>query len=224
MSMRAKRLFDLAVALILLLALFPVFVIVGCLVWCNEPGPVIYRGVRVGLEGRSFSILKFRTMRRNLAPRGEITRKDDPRVTWIGRSLRAAKLDELPQLVNVLVGEMSLVGPRPEAPKYVACYTDEQRQVLSVRPGITGAAQVSFPHEERLLSGANPEQVYITLIMPTKLAIDLNYIRRWSFGLDLKLLAITLLAVVRPTPPPTLHEAAGLISGDHTLDEGKGTA
>lgn len=219
--MRAKRVFDATLAAILLLALFPVLVILGCLVWCNEPGPVLYRGVRAGREGRPFRILKFRTMTRAPTFSQEITVKDDPRVTWLGRWLRLTKLDELPQLINVLVGDMSLVGPRPEALKYVACYTNEQREVLSVRPGITGAAQVFFPHEEKILAGPDPEQLYRTRVMPAKLAIDLDYVCNWSFGLDLKLLALTILAIIHPIVAPPLDEVEVVGTGTQIMDEDK---
>ena len=177
MSRAAKRFFDVAVAAVLLLVLWPVLAIIACLIWSNEPGPIFYRGPRAGRDGRPFAVFKLRTM--TLAPqaRREITVSNDPRVTPIGRVLRATKLDELPQLINVVRGEMSLVGPRPESLHYVARYTDEQRQVLSVRPGITGAAQIYFPHEEGLLDGPDPETLYITRVMPAKLEIDLEYVR-----------------------------------------------
>lgn len=126
-----------------------------------------------------------------------ITAAGDSRVTRLGRLLRRFKLDELPQLLNVLKGEMSLVGPRPEDPRYVAHYTPEQRRVLSVRPGITGAASVRYRHEEVLLRGPDWETVYLTVIMPDKLKIDLAYIGHWSFGSDLKVLVQTGAALYR---------------------------
>jgi lipopolysaccharide/colanic/teichoic acid biosynthesis glycosyltransferase len=194
------------VAAALLVALLPLLVLIALGVWASQPGTVIYRGPRVGLGGRPFQILKFRTMA--LAPSSgasrEVTIRDDPRVTRFGRLLRATKLDELPQLVNVLRGEMSLVGPRPESPHYVACYTPAQRAVLTVRPGITGLSQVFFRHEERLLGGPDPERYYVAVVMPAKLKIDLDYVRRRSFGLDCKILALTLVTLVRPVPTPAL--------------------
>jgi FlaA1/EpsC-like NDP-sugar epimerase/lipopolysaccharide/colanic/teichoic acid biosynthesis glycosyltransferase len=222
MSMKAKRLFDVVVAALMLLALWPVLAIVACLIWMDERGPIIYRGQRAGRAGRPFHVFKFRTMTLAPMPRREITVTNDPRVTRIGRLLRASKLDELPQLFNVLRGEMSLVGPRPESPHYVAFYTAEQQQVLSVRPGITGAAQIYFPHEEELLAGPDPEQMYITQVMPAKLAIDLEYVRYWSFWLDLKLLALTLVALVRPVAPPPLHMQPVPAARPHDLERANG--
>ncbi len=203
--MKAKRIFDLTITAPLVLVLLPVFAIIACLIWCDERGPVIYRGPRVGRGGKPFAVFKFRSMTLAPLPRQEITVSNDPRVTRVGRFLRATKLDELPQLFNVLRGEMSLVGPRPESPHYVAHYTAEQRQVLSVRPGITGAAQIYFPHEEELLNGPDPEHLYLSRVMPAKLAIDLDYVRYWSLWLDFKLLFLTLVAVVRPVAPPPLR-------------------
>ncbi|HLW01592.1 MAG TPA: SDR family NAD(P)-dependent oxidoreductase [Ktedonobacterales bacterium] len=205
MSLHVKRFVDVAVAALLLLALSPVFAIIAGLIRLDEPGPVFHRGLRAGRNGRPFAVFKFRSMTLAPMPRQEITVSNDPRVTRIGRFLRATKLDELPQLFNVLRGEMSLVGPRPESPHYVAYYTAEQQQVLSVRPGITGAAQIYFPHEEELLNGPNPEQLYIRRVMPAKLAIDLDYVRYWSLWLDLKLIVLTLVAIVRPVAPSPLR-------------------
>ena len=141
---------------------------------------------------------KFRTMCLHADRMGAaVTRGGDPRVTRVGRVLRQWKLDELPQLVNVLRGEMSLVGPRPESPCYVEHYTPEQRRVLDVRPGITGATQIAYRHEETLLQNcANVEEEYITRVMPQKLAMDLQYIAERSFWLDIRLIAGTFLALV----------------------------
>ena len=197
-----SRVADVALAAILLVLLAPVFVAVACIVRLSGPGPVIYRGARVGRGGRQFHILKFRSMRADAPTRRDLTVAGDPRVTTLGRLLRLTKLDELPQLVNVVRGDMALVGPRPESPRYVAHYGPEQLAVLNVRPGITGAAQVVFAHEERLLSGPDPEAVYLDTVMPGKLAIDLEYVRRRSAWLDLRILALTLVAVVRPVRPP----------------------
>ena len=192
----AKRLFDLLLALALLVLLSPVFAIVAWLIKREDGGPVFYGGGRVGQHEKFFKILKFRTMILNADKLGPaITTGDDRRITQIGRFLRHYKLDELPQLVNVIKGEMSLVGPRPEAPAYVALYTPEQRQVLSVKPGITGLAAIEYRHEARLLKEATLADVYEREIMPAKLKLDLEYIRRRSFLYDLQLLARTALAL-----------------------------
>jgi lipopolysaccharide/colanic/teichoic acid biosynthesis glycosyltransferase len=141
--------------------------------------------------------------------RREITVRNDPRVTPVGRVLRATKLDELPQLVNVLRGEMSLVGPRPESPRYVAHYTSHQRAVLAVRPGITGPAQIVYCHEERLLGGRDPELQYLTVVMPAKLALDLDYVRHHSLRRDVGIVVRTLFALIRsPLPLPAARVTA----------------
>lgn len=199
-----KRFIDIVVALVFLVVLFPVLLALGLAVWLSDPGPIIYRGRRIGREGREFAIMKFRSMRRDTGARGAITVGNDPRVTPVGRALRATKLDELPQLVNVLRGDMSLVGPRPEAPEYVAHYTPEQRQVLSVRPGITGLSQIYFRHEEQLLTGRAPEFYYIDAILPAKLALDLDYVRTKSLWKDVKVLLLTAVSLVCPLPSPPL--------------------
>ncbi len=192
----AKRLFDLALSLALLLVCSPVLAILAWLIKREDSGPVFYGGPRIGQNGRSFKIWKFRTMVLNAEQLGPgITTGDDRRITRIGRFLRHYKLDELPQLVNVLKGEMSLVGPRPEAPAYVTLYTPEQRQVLTVKPGITGLAAIEYRHEARLLQSATLADVYEREIMPAKLKLDLEYIRRRSFPYDLQLLARTALAL-----------------------------
>jgi lipopolysaccharide/colanic/teichoic acid biosynthesis glycosyltransferase len=158
----------------------------------DSPGPILYRGPRVGRDGRLFDILKFRTMvvgARTIGP--GITIASDARITRFGRFLRWAKLDELPQLLNVLRGEMSLVGPRPEDPRYVSLYTAAQRRVLSVLPGITSPASVSFRHETLLLDGEAWEDVYVNELLPHKLAIDLDYVDHYSFWRDIQILWLT---------------------------------
>jgi lipopolysaccharide/colanic/teichoic acid biosynthesis glycosyltransferase len=192
----SKRVFDLVFASLGLILLAPVFVVVAVLIKLDSPGPVFFKGERVGQYGKVFRILKFRSMIPDAPQKGAaITCKDDPRITRVGRILRKTKLDELPSLVNVLRGEMSLVGPRPESPVWVARYTPEQRSVLSVKPGITGLAQVKYRSEESLLSGQNLEQEYLE-IMEDKLSIDLNYVEASSFFLDLLVLVDTAKALV----------------------------
>ena len=193
-----KRMFDIAGATLGLVLAGPLLLILAVAIKIESRGPVFFRGVRVGLHGHRFRIFKFRSMVADAEQSGPgITAAGDSRVTRLGRLLRRFKLDELPQLLNVLKGEMSLVGPRPEDPRYVAHYTPEQRRVLSVRPGITGAASVRYRHEEVLLRGPDWETVYLTVIMPDKLKIDLTYIGHWSFGSDLKVLVQTGAALYR---------------------------
>ena len=182
-----------------LLLLSPVFAVIAVLIRLSSPGPVFFRGERIGRHGRPFRIVKFRTMREDAAAVGAgITAANDPRVTRVGRLLRHTKLDELPQLLNVLRGEMSLVGPRPEDPRYVALYSEEQRRVLRVRPGITSPASFQFRNEEALLSGADWERKYRDEIMPQKLRIDLAYVEAAGFWTDLALIWRTVATVVMP--------------------------
>lgn len=164
----------------------------------QDGGPVFYKAKRVGLHGSIFKLFKFRTMVMNADKIGAvITVQNDPRVTKIGRFLRKTKLDELPQLLNVLLGDMSLVGPRPEDPSYVALYTEDQKGILSVRPGITSAASLTYRNEEQLLAGPDWETIYKTKVMPAKLTIDLEYISHRTFLTDLKLILKTIKSMVQ---------------------------
>lgn len=193
-----KRGFDVILSVLALVVLSPLLLLVGLLVRLTSRGPVLYRAQRVGRDGVPFVLLKFRTMVSDADRHGPaITTAGDSRVTPVGRLLRRAKLDELPQLVNVLRGEMSLVGPRPEAPRYVELYTPAQREILRVRPGITSPASLRFRHEESLLTGPDPETHYIKTIMPAKIALDLDYARRASLGHDLVIILQTLVALFR---------------------------
>ena len=191
-----KRLFDFSSALIGLIILTPLFLITSLIIKLTSTGPVFHRGERVGLNGRLFNLYKFRTMVVNAATVGPgITAQNDPRVTGFGRFLRATKIDELPQLINVLTGDMSLVGPRPEDPRYVAQYTPEQKRILSVRPGITSAASLSFRKEEQMLSGQNWEKMYCTEVLPAKLKMDLAYFSHRTLWSDIFLIIRTILSI-----------------------------
>ncbi len=197
MSM-AKRLFDLLCAGIGLLLLSPLLAVVAVWVKLDSPGPVMFRQERVGRFGRTFRIHKFRTMRVDAPKLGpQITVGDDARITRSGRWLRASKVDELPQLWDVLRGAMSLVGPRPEVPRYVAMYPAELREVvLSVRPGITDPASLSFRNESELLARAeDPEREYVEVVMPMKLRLAADYVRNASLGGDIRLILATLGAI-----------------------------
>lgn len=192
----ARRLLDVVAAAAGLVLLSPLLLALALAIKLDSPGPVFFRARRVGRHAQEFSLYKFRSMVADAEKRGPgITAAGDQRVTRVGRFLRRTKLDELPQLINVLKGEMSLVGPRPEDPRYVALYTPEQRRVLEVRPGITSAASLAFRHEEQLLAGPDWEQVYRTQVMPAKLAIDLAYLERRTLSGDLKLILQTIAAV-----------------------------
>ncbi len=184
---------DLLLASILLIVLFPLWLLIAAVVRLTTPGPVLYRGKRVGKHERLFDMYKFRSMRAGAEREGTaVTGAGDPRVTAIGRVLRATKLDELPQLINVLRGEMSLVGPRPEAPCYVRTYDERQRRVLDVLPGVTGPTQLQFRHEERLLVHSDVEQMYCAQILPRKLEMDLNYVETRTLQIDLRILVATV--------------------------------
>lgn len=193
----AKRAIDLIVAAAGLLVLSPLLATLSLLVKLSSPGPVFYRGSRIGQHGRPFHIFKFRTMFVDAKRRPAITAAEDDRITRIGRWLRRTKLDELPQLLNVLRGEMSLVGPRPEDPRYVGLYTPEQRRILEARPGITSAASLVFRGEEELLAGEEWEATYRDRIMPQKIALDLTYLENATVLSDLGLILRTLSAIVR---------------------------
>jgi len=191
-----KRCIDLVVAIVLLLLLSPVLAAAAIAVKCSGPGPIFFRQTRVGRGGKPFEILKFRTMRTTRSPGPLITGAGDPRVTRVGRVLRRWKVDELPQLVNVLRGEMSFVGPRPEVPRYVDMFAEQYRELLAVRPGITDIASMAFRDEEILLGRSpNPEDLYVREILPRKLALSHAYVRRRSFGLDLRLIARTVATI-----------------------------
>lgn len=190
-----KRIFDFVAACAGLFVLSPVLLLVALWIKLDSPGPVLFRQKRVGRHGQPFNILKFRTMVVAAEAQGlSITTHADQRITRAGSVLRKCKLDELPQLYNVLAGEMSLVGPRPEVPKYVALYPETARvAILSVRPGITDNASIEFSDESSLLrDSADPERMYVEEILPRKIALYLDYVAAQSFWLDLSLIGKTL--------------------------------
>jgi lipopolysaccharide/colanic/teichoic acid biosynthesis glycosyltransferase len=194
-----KRVLDLGLSIPAMLLLLPVFAACGIAVLCDSPGPVLFRQWRVGRYRRPIQILKFRTMFHTDVPGSRrITVGGDRRVTPVGRFLRKFKLDELPQLINVIQGEMSLVGPRPEVEEYVAVYDAEQARVLELKPGITGAASVVYSDEEtELARQADSEQYYREVVLPRKLHLELSYARQMSLVKDLGLIIRTALKIVR---------------------------
>ncbi len=192
-----KRLFDIVVSAVALVVLSPLLLIVALLVKVDSPGPVLFRQRRLGRGARLFEIYKFRTMVAGAGADGPaITLKDDARVTRVGRTLRRFDLDELPTLYNVLKGDMSIVGPRPEVPEYLPYYSDEQKQIFSVKPGLTDPGTLAFRKEATLLVGENPEGIYTGEILPDKLALSLAYVKKQNLLYDMKILAKTLLAVL----------------------------
>ncbi len=193
-----KRIFDVTASGLGLLLLSPLFLIVAIWIRLDSPGPVFYRQTRVGRYNKDFRLLKFRSMRVGSDKKGLITVGGrDPRVTRSGYYIRKYKLDELPQLINVFKGDMSLVGPRPEVRKYVDLYTPEQLHVLDVRPGITDMASIRYRNENELLElAADPEQFYRDTVMQDKLRINLEYVSDHSFFKDIKIILMTFKAVV----------------------------
>jgi lipopolysaccharide/colanic/teichoic acid biosynthesis glycosyltransferase len=193
-----KRLFDIFCSIIGIIILSPLFLIIWVVVKLESRGPAFFLQTRVGKNNLDFKLYKFRTMYLNSEARGQLTvGMRDSRITKVGYTLRKYKLDELPQLFNVLIGDMSLVGPRPEVRKYVSFYSDDQMKVLSVRPGITDVASIKFINENELLaSSENPEDYYINHIMPQKLALNLEYINSNLFLKDVSLIFKTIIKII----------------------------
>ena len=192
-----KRLFDIVSAAVGLLAIWPLLALVSVLIKLDSHGPVFYRGWRAGKDGKPFRIWKLRTMVANAEQLGGAeTPDDDPRITRLGHALRRYKLDEFPQLINVLCGEMSFVGPRPEVLDEVFRYTDEEKQLLLVRPGITDWASITFHHEGRILKGStNLNRAYHEKIRPEKVRLGLEYVRSNSLLTDFRIILRTLRVI-----------------------------
>lgn len=194
-----KRTFDLISSLIGIILLSPLYLIISLLIVFDSKGGILYKQERVGLNSKIFKVLKFRTMKPDSFSKGALTvGSRDPRITKIGYILRKYKLDELPQIFNVFVGDMSIVGPRPEVKKYTDLYTEEQKIVLKVRPGITDYASIKFRNENDLLSGSkNPEKLYIEEIMPEKLDLNIKYINDNSVFKDIKIIFETFYTIIK---------------------------
>lgn len=194
-----KRIFDIVSSLLILIIFSPFFFIISIIILLESKGGVIYKQIRIGKNETPFYLLKFRTMKVDSDKLGLLTiGKNDSRITRFGKFLRKTKLDEIPQLFNIIKGDMSVVGPRPEVPKYVALYNSEQKKVLSVRPGLTDYASLVYINENELLGGTeNAEQVYITQIMPEKLKLNLQYLNDHSFLLDIKLIFKTIFQLFK---------------------------
>ena len=195
-----KRLFDIVASTVGLALLSPLLLSIAWRIKSKDGGQIFYRGERVGLHGKPFRIFKFRTMVMNAEKLGaSSTSDDDARITRLGKLLRKYKLDEILQLINVLIGNMSLVGPRPEVKKFTDLYTEEEKVILSVRPGITDWASIWNVDEGAVLVGASdPDKAYEELIRPMKLRLQLKYVKERSFWIDLKIILLTILAVVQP--------------------------
>lgn len=193
-----KRIFDIICSGLGLIALSLVFLIIAIRIKTGSDGPIFFKQIRVGEKGKEFEILKFRTMVVDAEKLGrQITVGNDSRITKIGAFLRKYKLDELPQLINVFKGDMSLVGPRPEVPRYVNMYNEEQRKVLEVKPGITDLASIRYRDENELLGKAeNPDEFYINTIMPDKLALNVEYIKKSNVFFDIYIIIQTIIKCI----------------------------
>jgi len=192
-----KRLIDLIFACVGLVLTFPLFVLFALLIKLDSPGPIFYRGLRSGRGDKEFRILKFRTMTHDRVEIGAMTTaRNDPRVTRLGRMMRKNKFDEIPQLLDIIRGEMSFVGPRPEFPKHTAKYTSEEREILCVRPGITDLASLEFINLDEIVGEDDPDAVYMEKIWTRKMELRLRYVRESSLWLDFKILQRTIGAVL----------------------------
>lgn len=193
-----KRVLDISLTTLALVLLFPLLLILGCWVALTSPGGAFYRQERIGRQGKPFQLIKFRSMRPASDQEGLLTVGMDQRITPVGHFLRKYKLDELPQLWNILKGEMSIVGPRPEVRKYVQHYSDRQKEVLQVRPGLTDYASLEYFAEAQLLAESDdPEKTYIEEVMPAKLELNLRYIKDQSLLTDLKIIGRTILRILQ---------------------------
>jgi lipopolysaccharide/colanic/teichoic acid biosynthesis glycosyltransferase len=194
----SKRIFDIFFSIIGLLLISPVLLILALLISFDSSGGVFYKQVRIGKNLKPFKLFKFRSMSTNADKKGLLTvGHNDSRITRIGYYLRKYKLDELPQLINVLIGQMSIVGPRPEVEKYVKLYNQEQLNVLKVKPGITDWASIKYVNENEILAKSkNPEDTYITEIMPAKLRLNLEYVKHNNIFVDIKIILLTIKAII----------------------------
>ena len=193
-----KRIFDIISSLFGLILLSPFMLIIAILIKLDSKGPIFFKQIRVTKNGREFKIFKYRTMRVGSDKFSQITVGKDSRITKVGDFLRKYKLDEIPQLINVLIGDMSLVGPRPEVPKYVALYTEEQREILKVRAGITDYASIEFSNENDILANeTDPEKAYIEKIMPRKIELNKKYLSEISVMTDIKIILLTIKKILK---------------------------
>jgi len=198
LGLKIKRIFDIIVSAILLIVLSPVLVVISIMIKLDSKGPVLFKQVRVTMYGRKFKILKFRTMVKGADKLGtQVTTKSDSRITKVGYMLRKARLDEFPQLINVLVGDMTFVGTRPEVPKYTEMYTDEMKATWLLRAGITSRTSIEYKDEEKLLENAeNADDVYLCRILPEKMKYNLHEIEKFSIFRDVDTMIRTVFAVI----------------------------
>lgn len=188
-----KRLTDILLSIIGIILLTPIFIIISLLVKISSNGKIFYLGERTGLNGKSFKIIKFRTMYENSDKGPSTTSRNDHRITYIGRFLRKYKLDELPQLINILIGDMSFVGPRPELKKYTDLYKGDEKLILAVKPGLTDFSSIYFSNLNELIEDENPDKSFEEKILPKKNLLRVEYVKKKSFLLDIKLILQTLV-------------------------------
>ncbi|WP_455012284.1 sugar transferase [Mogibacterium timidum] len=198
-SLIAKRIFDFAISLLMTIILSPILLVLIILIKLDDPGPAFFRQVRITTYGRAFRIFKFRTMVVNAEELGtQVTKENDPRVTRIGNKLRKYRLDELPQLLNIITGDMSFVGTRPEVPRYVNCYSEEMLATLLLPAGVTSEASIMYKDENELIGNAEePDKVYVEKVLPDKMRYNLDALRNFSFWCELKTMFRTIGAVLK---------------------------
>lgn len=198
-SLIAKRIFDFAISLLMTIILLPILLVLIIIIKLDDPGPAFFRQVRITTYGRAFRIFKFRTMVVNAEELGtQVTKENDPRVTRIGNKLRKYRLDELPQLLNIITGDMSFVGTRPEVPRYVNCYSEEMLATLLLPAGVTSEASIMYKDENELIGNAeDPDKVYVEKVLPDKMRYNLDALRNFSFWGELKTMFRTVGAVLK---------------------------
>ena len=192
-----KRIFDIFSSLLAILVLLPLYFIVGILVYYSLGWPIIYRAKRAGKNNKEFTLIKFRSMKNTTNHVSHHSGDDDPRITKLGKFIRQTKLDELPQLVNVLFGKMSIVGPRPETPEYIKLYSKEQMKILNIRPGITDYASIEFSNLGDILKGDNPDKLYFEKVWDKKMKLRMKYTQENNFFIDLKIIFLTIMAIFK---------------------------
>lgn len=198
-SLIIKRMFDIIMSIILLVLLFPFMLVIAIMIKCDSPGEILFKQTRITQFGREFKIFKFRTMVQNAQELGlQVTLKEDSRITRVGKLIRDLRIDELPQLINILLGQMSFVGTRPESPKYVKEYSDEMMATLLLPAGVTSLTSIKFKDESDILDNYDdPDKAYLDVVLPKKMKFNLEYIKKFNFFYDLKIIVMTVIAVVK---------------------------
>ncbi|MBC63628.1 MAG: glycosyl transferase [Chloroflexi bacterium] len=192
-----KRIFDILSSLLAILAFIPIYLLVAILVYYSLGWPIIYKAKRAGKYNKEFTLIKFRSMKNSTNHVSHHSGDDDPRITKTGKFIRQTKLDELPQLFNVLFGKMSIVGPRPETPEYIKLYSKEQMKILSIRPGITDFASIEFSNLGDILKGDDPDKLYFEKVWDKKMKLRMKYTEEYNFFIDMKIIFLTIMAIFK---------------------------